>query len=141
MLALGLHGLHDIVMPLDNSQDQAMIKLLAGLEDDGYQVDLSRRLSQHSLSARCNAMQNSDDEENEPQVEKEEMELSILMSQRWDSNLEARDGKRNFGKNINESLSEEEDSTDNEMEWSNKMFLADLSIPQLDGTADENSGK
>ncbi|XP_073432100.1 DNA polymerase zeta catalytic subunit isoform X2 [Dendrobates tinctorius] len=124
---------------LDNSQDQAMIKLLAGLEDDGYQVDLSRRLSQHSLSARCNAMQNSDDEENEPQVEKEEMELSILMSQRWDSNLEARDGKRNFGKNINESSSEEEDSTDNEMEWSNKMFLADLSIPQLDGTADENS--
>ncbi|KAM4041549.1 DNA polymerase zeta catalytic subunit [Anomaloglossus baeobatrachus] len=125
---------------LDNSQDQAMIKLLAGLEDDGYQVDLSRRLSQHSLSARCNAIQNSDDEENEPQVEKEEMELSILMSQRWDSNLEARDGKRNLGKNMNESSSEEEDSTDNEMEWSsNKMFLADLSIPQLDGTADENS--
>ncbi|XP_075718396.1 DNA polymerase zeta catalytic subunit [Rhinoderma darwinii] len=125
---------------LDNSQDQAMIKLLAGLEDDGYQVDLSRGLSQHSLSARCNAMQNSDDEENEPQVEKEEMELSILMSQRWDSDLEERDSKRNLGKNGHESLSEEEDSTDNEMEWSsNKMFLADLSIPQLDGTADENS--
>lgn len=124
----------------DNSQDQAMIKLLAGLEDDGYEVDVSRRLSQHSLSVRCNAMQNSDDEENEPQVEKDEMELSILMSQRWDSNLEERDGKRNLGKNSNESSSEEEDSTDNEMEWSsNKMFLADLSIPQLDGTADENS--
>ncbi|KAM3930335.1 DNA polymerase zeta catalytic subunit [Leptodactylus fuscus] len=125
---------------LDSSQDQAMIKLLAGLEDDGYQVDVSRRLSQHSLSARCNTLQNSDDEENEPQVEKEEMELSILMSQRWDSHMEERDGKRNFGKNSNESSSEEEDSTDNEMEWSsNKMFLADLSIPQLDGTADENS--
>ncbi|KAG8582486.1 hypothetical protein GDO81_008073 [Engystomops pustulosus] len=125
---------------LDSSQDQAMIKLLAGLEDDGYQGDLSRRISQHSLSARCNAMQNSDDEENEPQVEKEEMELSILMSQRWDCNLEEHDGKRNLGKNSNESTSEEEDSTDNEMEWSsNKMYLADLSIPQLDGTADENS--
>ncbi|XP_044147686.1 DNA polymerase zeta catalytic subunit [Bufo gargarizans] len=125
---------------LNNSQDQAMIKLLAGLEDDGYQVDLSRRLSQHSLSAKCNTILNSDDEENEPQVEKEEMELSMLMSQRWDSNLEEHDGKRNFGKNSNESSSEEEDSTDNEMEWScNKMFLADFSIPQLDGTADENS--
>ncbi|XP_069830948.1 DNA polymerase zeta catalytic subunit isoform X2 [Dendropsophus ebraccatus] len=125
---------------LDNSQDQAMIKLLAGLEDDGYEVDLARRSSQHSLSARCAAMQNSDDEENEPQVEKEEMELSMLMSQRWDNNLEERDGKRNLGKNSNESSSEEDDSTDNEMEWSsNKMFLADFSIPQLDGTADENS--
>ncbi|XP_066463164.1 DNA polymerase zeta catalytic subunit [Eleutherodactylus coqui] len=125
---------------LDSSQDQAMIKLLAGLEDDGYQVDLSRRLSQHSFSARCSAMQNSDDEENEPQVEKEEMELSILMSQRWDSNLDECGGKRNHSKNIYENSSEEEDSSDNEMEWSsNKMFLADLSIPQLDGTADENS--
>ncbi|KAG9493376.1 hypothetical protein GDO78_001340 [Eleutherodactylus coqui] len=125
---------------LDSSQDQAMIKLLAGLEDDGYQVDLSRRLSQHSFSARCSAMQNSDDEENEPQVEKEEMELSILMSQRWDSNLDECGGKRNHSKNIYENSSEEEDSSDNEMEWSsNKMFLADLSIPQLDGTADENN--
>ncbi|XP_075059030.1 DNA polymerase zeta catalytic subunit [Mixophyes fleayi] len=125
---------------LNNSQDQAMIKLLAGLEDDGYQVDLSRRLSQHSFSARCSNMQNSDDEENEPQVEKEEMELSILMSQRWDSNMEGHDHKRNLGKNIDDSSSEEEDSTDNEMEWSsNKLLLANLSIPQLDGTADENS--
>ncbi|XP_063773215.1 DNA polymerase zeta catalytic subunit isoform X2 [Pseudophryne corroboree] len=125
---------------LNNSQDQAMIKLLAGLEDDGYQVDLSRRLSQHSFSARCSNMQNSDDEENEPQVEKEEMELSILMSQRWDNNMEEHDGKRNLGKNIEESSSEDDDSTDNEMEWSsNKLLLANFSIPQLDGTADENS--
>ncbi|KAM4693357.1 LOW QUALITY PROTEIN: DNA polymerase zeta catalytic subunit [Discoglossus pictus] len=126
---------------LDNSQDQAMIKVLAGLEDDGYQMDQSRRLSQHSFSARCNNMQNSDDEENEPQVQKEDMELSMLMSQRWDSNVEGNGAKRNFGKNIDGSSSEEEYSTDNEMEWSssNKLLLANLSIPQLDGTADENS--
>ncbi|KAE8602678.1 hypothetical protein XENTR_v10014081 [Xenopus tropicalis] len=124
---------------LDDNQDEAMVKLLAGLEDDGYQMDMSRRLSQHSFSARYNSMQNSDDEENEPQVEKEEMELSMLMSQRWDNNTEERDTKRNF-KSIEESSPEEEDSTDDEMEWSrNRLLLADLSIPQLDGTADENS--
>ncbi|XP_041420560.1 DNA polymerase zeta catalytic subunit isoform X2 [Xenopus laevis] len=124
---------------LDKNQDQAMVKLLAGLEDDEYQMDMSRRFSQHSLSARYNRMQNSDDEENEPQVEKAEMELSILMSQRWDNNTEELDAKRNF-KSIDESSSEYEDSTDDEMEWSsNRLLLADLSIPQLDGTADENS--
>ncbi|KAM5164365.1 DNA polymerase zeta catalytic subunit [Mantella aurantiaca] len=124
----------------NSSQDQAMVKLLAGLEDDGYQMNLSKRLSQNSFSSRRNMMQNSDDEENEPQVEKEEMELSILMSQRWDSNLEEHDAKRNLVKNVNGSSSEEEDSSDSEMEWSNnKLILANLSIPQLDGTADENS--
>ncbi|NP_001163919.1 REV3 like, DNA directed polymerase zeta catalytic subunit L homeolog [Xenopus laevis] len=123
---------------LDDNQDQAMVKLLAGLEEDEYQMDMSRRLSQHSLSARYNSMQNSDDEENEPQVEKEEMELSILMSQRWDNNTEEHNTKINF-KSIEESSSED-DSTDDEMEWSrNRLLLADLSIPQLDGTADENS--
>ncbi|XP_018415790.1 PREDICTED: DNA polymerase zeta catalytic subunit [Nanorana parkeri] len=114
-------------------------KMLAGLEDDGYQMNLSKCLSQNSFSSRCNTMQNSDDEENEPQVEKEEMELSILMSQRWDSNLEEHDAKRNLVKNADGSSSEE-DSSDSEMEWnSNKLLLANLAIPQLDGTADENS--
>ena len=33
-------------------------------------------------------------------------------------------------------------SSEEEMEWSNNsLLLANLSIPQLDGTADENSGK
>nr|DBA26585.1 TPA: hypothetical protein GDO54_010826 [Pyxicephalus adspersus] len=124
----------------NSSQDQAMVKLLAGLEDDGYQMNLSNHLSQNSFSARRHTMQNSDDEENEPQVEKDEMELSILMSQRWDSNLEEHDAKRNLVKNIDGSSSEEEDSSDSEMEWSsNKLLLTNLSIPQLDGTADENS--
>ncbi|KAM8952408.1 DNA polymerase zeta catalytic subunit isoform 2-T2 [Pelodytes ibericus] len=125
---------------LNNSQDQAMVKLLAGLEDDGYHMDMSRRVSQHSYT-KCSNMQNSDDEENEPQVEKEEMELSILMSQRWDNHTEEENAKRHrHGKSIDGSSSEEEDSSDNDMEWSsNKLLLAKLSIPQLDGTADENS--
>ncbi|XP_053566840.1 DNA polymerase zeta catalytic subunit [Bombina bombina] len=124
---------------LDNSQDQAMINLLAGLEDDGYQMERPRHASQHTFSTKCN-MQNSDDEENEPRVEKEEMELSILMSQRWDSNTEESDTKRHLNKELDGSSSEEEELMDNEMEWnSNKLLLANLSIPQLDGTADENS--
>ncbi|CAH2252147.1 DNA polymerase zeta catalytic subunit isoform X1 [Pelobates cultripes] len=124
---------------LDNSQDQFMVKLLAGLEDDGYQMNMFKRLSPHNY-AECGNIQNSDDEENEPQVEKEETELSMLMSQRWDNDIEEQDAKRHrLCKNIDGSSSEEE-SSDNEMEWSsNKLLLANLSIPQLDGTADENS--
>lgn len=73
-----------------------MVNLLAGLEDDGYQMNRSKCLSQNTFSSRHSTMQNSDDEENEPQVEKEEMELSMLMSQRWDSNSEEHDAKRKY---------------------------------------------
>lgn len=45
-------------------------------------------------------------------------------------------------KDINDSSSEEQqDSSDEEMDWSsNNSLFANLSIPQLDGAADENSG-
>ncbi|XP_034622780.1 DNA polymerase zeta catalytic subunit [Trachemys scripta elegans] len=126
---------------MDSSSDQAMIHLLAGLEDDGYQMGGHRMLSQnHSLGSYRN-LQNSDDEENEPQIEKEEMELSLLMSQRWDSsNEEHGEKRRSVNKNMHRSSTEEEDSSsEEEMEWSgNSLLLANLSIPQLDGTADEN---
>ncbi|XP_030055078.1 DNA polymerase zeta catalytic subunit isoform X2 [Microcaecilia unicolor] len=125
-----------------NSQDQAMINLLAGLEGDGYQLEGSRRLLQQGFSVNCSNLQNSDDEENEPQIEKEEMELSLLMSQRWDANLEKHEAKGGPpGNNTNEVWSEEEeDSSEDEMQWSgSNLSLANLSIPQLDGTADENS--
>uniref|UniRef100_A0A674KB15 DNA polymerase zeta catalytic subunit n=1 Tax=Terrapene triunguis TaxID=2587831 RepID=A0A674KB15_9SAUR len=126
---------------MDSSSDQAMIHLLAGLEDDGYQMGGHRMLSQnHSLGSYRN-LQNSDDEENEPQIEKEEMELSLLMSQRWDSsNEEHGEKRRSVSKNMHRSSTEEEDSSsEEEMEWSgNSLLLANLSIPQLDGTADEN---
>lgn len=45
-------------------------------------------------------------------------------------------------KEANESSSEEQQvSSDEEMDWKGNSLFADLSIPQLDGAADENSGK
>lgn len=46
-------------------------------------------------------------------------------------------------KEANESSSEEQQaSSDEEVYWNaNSALLTDLSIPQLDGAADENSGK
>ncbi|KAM5282957.1 DNA polymerase zeta catalytic subunit isoform 2-T2 [Hipposideros larvatus] len=120
---------------LDSSPDEALVHLLAGLENDGYQRERNR------MPSPC-CPHNSDDEENEPQVEKEEMELSLVMSQRWDSNIEEHCAKkRSLCRNTHRSSSEEDDSSsEEEMEWSNSsLFLANLSIPQLDGTADENS--
>lgn len=43
---------------------------------------------------------------------------------------------------MHRSSTEEDSSSEEEMEWSgNNMLLTNLSIPQLDGTADENGGK
>ncbi|XP_062428626.1 DNA polymerase zeta catalytic subunit [Rhea pennata] len=124
----------------DSSADEALIDLLAGLENDGYQMGHHRTVSHHRSLGSCRNSQNSDDEENEPQCEKEEMELSLLMSQRWDSSIEEPGPKRrSAGKNMHRSSSEEDSSSEEEMEWSgNNILLTNLSIPQLDGTADEN---
>lgn len=44
-------------------------------------------------------------------------------------------------KEANGSSSEEErELSEEEMDWSGNSFFADLSIAQLDGAADENSG-
>nr|XP_009680867.1 PREDICTED: DNA polymerase zeta catalytic subunit [Struthio camelus australis] len=125
---------------MDSSADEAMIDLLAGLENDGYQMGHARTISHHRSFGSCRNSQNSDDEENEPQCEKEEMELSLLMSQRWDSSIEEPGPKRrSAGKSMHRSSTEEDSSSEEEMEWSgNNMLLTNLSIPQLDGTADEN---
>ncbi|KAJ7418270.1 DNA polymerase zeta catalytic subunit [Willisornis vidua] len=125
---------------MGSSADEAMIELLAGLENDGYQMGHQKTHSHHRSLGSCRNSQNSDDEENEPQREKEEMELSLLMSQRWDSSMEEPGPKRrSAGKNVHQSSTEEDSSSEEEMEWSgNNMLLTNLSIPQLDGTADEN---
>lgn len=48
---------------------------------------------------------------------------------------------RSVGRSKNQS-STEDSSSEDEMDWSgNDLLLESLSIPQLDGTADENSGK
>ncbi|XP_061479614.1 DNA polymerase zeta catalytic subunit [Rhineura floridana] len=124
---------------MDSSADQAMIHLLAGLEDDGYEI--GGQSPQHFSSGRCRNPQNSDDEENEPQIEKEEMELSLLMSQRWDSNPNDMNSKRrSVGRSRNQSSTEDDGTSEDDMDWNdNNLLLASLSIPQLDGTADENS--
>ncbi|XP_014446526.1 DNA polymerase zeta catalytic subunit isoform X2 [Tupaia chinensis] len=125
-----------------SSPDEALVHLLAGLESDGYQGEKNRMPSPCHSFRNTKNLQNSDDEENEPQIEKEEMELSLVMSQRWDSNIEEHCAKkRSLCRNTHRSSSEDDDSSsDEEMEWSdNNLLLANLSIPQLDGTADENS--
>ncbi|KAK2505421.1 hypothetical protein MC885_016958 [Smutsia gigantea] len=125
---------------LESSPDEALVHLLAGLENDGYQGERHRMPSSCAFGNIKN-LQNSDDEENEPQIEKEEMELSLVMSQRWDSNIEEHCAKkRSLCRNTRRSSTEEDSSSEEEMEWnSDSLLLANLSIPQLDGTADENS--
>ncbi|XP_028624823.1 DNA polymerase zeta catalytic subunit [Grammomys surdaster] len=127
---------------MDSSPDESLVHLLAGLESDGYQGEKNRMpLPCHSFGESQNP-QNSDDEENAPQIEKEEMELSVVMSQRWDSDIEEHCAKkRSLCRNVHRSSTEEDDSSsEEEMEWTdNSLLFANLSIPQLDGTADENS--
>ncbi|ETE72844.1 DNA polymerase zeta catalytic subunit, partial [Ophiophagus hannah] len=124
---------------MNNSADQAMIHLLAGLEDDGYEMVQQNASSQHYSSGHYRNLQNSDDEENEPQIEKEEMELSLLMSQQWDSSSNDVDAKRrSMGRSRNQSSGEDDSSSEDDMDWNDNVLLASLSIPQLDGTADEN---
>ncbi|XP_036405177.1 DNA polymerase zeta catalytic subunit [Megalops cyprinoides] len=127
---------------LDGSQDHAMVDLLAGLEDDGYQADLPRNSSQQQLSGSVSCLYNSDEEEAVPELERQDTELSLVMSQRWDSDIpEHAPRQRLSTKDMNDSSSEEQpNSSDEEMEWSgNNSLFASLSIPQLDGAADENS--
>ncbi|MBZ3873081.1 DNA polymerase zeta catalytic subunit [Sciurus carolinensis] len=127
---------------MDSSPDEALVHLLAGLESDGYRGERNRVLSPCHSFGDTKIPQNSDDEENEPHIEKEEMELSLVMSQRWDSNIEEHcTKKRALCRNTHRNSTEEDDSSsEEEMEWSdNSLLLANLSIPQLDGTADENS--
>uniref|UniRef100_A0A250Y8P2 DNA polymerase zeta catalytic subunit n=1 Tax=Castor canadensis TaxID=51338 RepID=A0A250Y8P2_CASCN len=127
---------------MGSSPDEALVHLLAGLENDGYQGERSRMPSPCHLFEHIKNPQNSDDEENEPQIEKEEMELSLVMSQRWDNNIEEHCAKKSsLCRNTHRSSTEDDDSSsEEEMEWSdNSLLLANLSIPQLDGTADENS--
>ncbi|KAJ8385944.1 hypothetical protein AAFF_G00179060 [Aldrovandia affinis] len=127
---------------LDGSQDHAMVDLLAGLEDDGYQGDLPRKAPQQQLSGSSNCVYNSDDEEAGPELERQDTELSMMMSQRWDSDIPEHSSRRRLSmKDMNDSSSEEQqESSDEEMDWSgNNSLFANLSIPQLDGAADENS--
>ncbi|XP_067883474.1 DNA polymerase zeta catalytic subunit isoform X2 [Heterodontus francisci] len=131
---------------LNASQDQAMVNLLAGLEEDGYANTrfpfAPGRSSQQQSAGNCSYQQNSDDEENEPEIQKEELELSLIMSQRWDGEFPDNIGKIRFSeKNVSDCSSEEDNAfPDGQIEWrGNRNMVANLSIPQLDGAADENT--
>uniref|UniRef100_A0A7N9ANJ2 DNA polymerase zeta catalytic subunit n=1 Tax=Mastacembelus armatus TaxID=205130 RepID=A0A7N9ANJ2_9TELE len=117
----------------DSSQDHAIIDLLAGLENDGFcRNPVSQNSRSQSLPGVRSYHCNSDEEEAGPELDKEEAELSVIMSQRWDS--EAPESS-SLPRHKHEPASSDED-----MQWSgNNSLFANLSIPQLDGAADESS--
>ncbi|XP_061668529.1 DNA polymerase zeta catalytic subunit isoform X2 [Syngnathoides biaculeatus] len=125
---------------LDSSQDRAMIDLLAGLADDCRTPGLHISQSQ-SLPGTHICHYNSDDEEASPELEKEEAKLSITMSQRWDNEHHENLSLPRSGDEAQDSFSDEhQESSDDDMEWSaNISSFANLSIPQVDGAADESS--
>ncbi|XP_054900495.1 DNA polymerase zeta catalytic subunit [Poeciliopsis prolifica] len=128
---------------LESSQDHALIDLLAGLEDDGFhRPPLIHNSQPQSLPAASTYNCNSDEEEAGPELEKEEAELSMIMSQRWDSEHPGRTNPpRPAVREAEDGFSDEQqESSDEDMEWSGTHSLfANLSIPQLDGAADESS--
>ncbi|XP_053192760.1 DNA polymerase zeta catalytic subunit [Scomber japonicus] len=128
---------------LDTSQDHAIIDLLAGLEDDGFCRTPVRQNSQsRSIAGARSYHCNSDEEEAGPELDKEEAELSVIMSQRWDNEPPENSSLPRPGmKEAEDGFSDEQqESSDEDMEWSgNNSLFANLSIPQLDGAADESS--
>lgn len=78
----------NIVTPVltDSSQDQAMVDLLEALANDRFGAKSSKAVTQQ-LTGIASCIYNSDDEEAGPELEKKESELSIIMSQRWDSDI------------------------------------------------------
>ncbi|XP_047429933.1 DNA polymerase zeta catalytic subunit isoform X2 [Mugil cephalus] len=128
---------------LDSSQDQAIIDLLVGLEDDSFcRTPVRQSSHSRSLAVAGNYHCNSDEEEAGPELDKEEAELSVIMSQRWDNEPpEASTSVRLAVKETEDGFSDEQhESCDEDMEWSgNNSLFANMSIPQLDGAADESS--
>ncbi|XP_028996460.1 DNA polymerase zeta catalytic subunit isoform X2 [Betta splendens] len=123
---------------LDCSQDPAVIDLLAGLEDDDFcRTPVRQSLQTRTLPGARSYHCNSDEEEAGPDLDKEEAEISVMMSQRWDS--EAPEHSSFLRPNMKEAEDGFSES-DEDMEWSGENSLfANLSIPQLDGAADESS--
>lgn len=124
----------------DGSQEQAMVDLLEALANDGFGDKSSKAVTQQ-LTGIASCVYNSDDEEAGPELEKKESELSKIMSQRWDSDIPEPSARQRLFMKANESSSEEQQaSSDEEGNWKGiTSFQTDLSIPQLDGAADESS--
>lgn len=72
---------------IDSSQDQEMVDFLERLADHRFQKDVPITAPRQELSGSLSCPYNSDEEEAVPELEKEEAELSMVMSQRWDTDL------------------------------------------------------
>lgn len=72
---------------VDKSQDQAMVNFLEELADHRFQKDVPITAPRQELSESLSCPYNSDEEEAVPDLEKEEAELSVMMSQRWDNDI------------------------------------------------------
>lgn len=74
-------------MVVDNSQDQAMVDFLEGLADHRFQKDVPITAPRQEISGSLSCPYNSDEEEAVPELEKEEADMSMMMSQRWDMDI------------------------------------------------------
>lgn len=75
-------------MCVDSTQDRAIIDLLVGLEGDDFcRTSIKQKSHSQSFSGPRSYHCNSDEEEAGPELDKEEAELSMVMSQRWDNEL------------------------------------------------------
>lgn len=70
-------------------------ELLAGFEDSRFQTELGRQAAAFGNSGSC--PYNSDEEEAAPELEKEEAELSVMMSQRWDTDAPEQSSRQRLG--------------------------------------------
>lgn len=77
----------------DCSQDHNVIDLLVGLEDDDFcRTPIRQSFRTRTLAGAGSYHCNSDEEEAGPELDKEEAELSVLMSQRWDNEAPEKSG-------------------------------------------------
>lgn len=64
-----------------------MVDFLEGLADYQFQKDVPITAPRQELSGSLSCPYNSDEEEVVPELEREEAELSMVMSQRWDMDI------------------------------------------------------
>lgn len=74
-------------MVVDNSQDQVMVDFLEELADHRFQKDVPITAPRQEISGSLSCPYNSDEEEAVPELEKEEADMSMMMSQRWDTDI------------------------------------------------------
>lgn len=64
-----------------------MVDFLEGLADHQFQQDVPISAPRQELSGSLSCPYNSDEEEAVPELDNEEADLSMVMSQRWDADI------------------------------------------------------